>query len=305
MILLAALSLFRAQPGAPAKLVEKMIVEDVSKSQTSVYASLYSVDSDKLFQAFNERSKQKIPVHLVVDAVATRSLKKRLVPTINLARFLGKGHMHHKLFAIDNRISWIGSANLTKRVHEDENLMHRIESEKVADFIAHKIESLKTPGKKQDFPHKTFQINDQTLEFWFLPDNPDASIRIKDLIRSARKSVKVAMYTFTRQDFAKELVKAKERGVRVQVILDNSSCAGCPQVIDILKEGHSEVKIHPGPGLCHHKFALIDDKTLAHGSANWTRAAFNDNEDFFVVLSPLNSKEAQLINGLFQDFPPD
>jgi phosphatidylserine/phosphatidylglycerophosphate/cardiolipin synthase-like enzyme len=149
--------------------------------------------------------------------------------------------------------------------------------------------------------HETFSVNDQTLEVWFLPDNPDASLKIKSLMRSAKKSLKVAMYTFTRADFAHELERAAKRGVKVEVIIDRSQCDGvCRKVEQLLKDSSLLVHSHDGRNLMHHKFMIIDDTTLVQGSANWTKAAFNKNEDLFIVLSPLTPLQNKSLDEIWQ-----
>ncbi len=59
----------------------------------------------------------------------------------------------------------------------------------------------------------------------------------------------------------------------------------------MLEKGGIPVHLSTGQGLLHYKFAYIDEKILINGSANWTAAAFKDNDDFFLVIHPLTDKQ--------------
>ena len=55
-----------------------------------------------------------------------------------------------------------------------------------------------------------------------------------------------------------------------------------------------------GRELLHHKWAVIDDRVLAMGSANWTKAAFNKNSDFLFFLSPLDKRQRRFLGNLWE-----
>lgn len=237
-----------------------------------------------------------------MDGEAGKGAAARLGSGITTHSVKDKGLMHHKLIVIDDKVAWIGSANLTQEsLKSHSNLMERFESPELAAYLTKKMDALAQIGLKRRVTHETFSVNDQSVEVWFLPDNPDASLKIKSLIRSAKKSLKVAMYTFTRADFAHELERAAKRGVQVEVIIDRSQCDGvCRKVEQLLKESSLLVHSHDGRNLMHHKFMIIDDTTLVQGSANWTKAAFNKNEDLFIVLSPLTPAQNKSLDEIWQ-----
>lgn len=276
--------------------VTSHIQRDIEKSQKSVDLSIYSFTSRPIMRAMRRKAQEGVDVTVLIDRNKSHGLKNKLGNDIKLYPYDGQGLMHHKLLVIDRKIVWLGSANFTyDGLGKDANFMQRIESEELANFVAQKIHSLAFQGFRSGYPARTFQLKDQTLEFWFLPDNSDASLKLKNLMRSAQKSIKVAMFTFTRRDLAQELVRAANRGVKVQVILDNAQCAGCQEVINILKQGNIDLTLWKGSKLMHDKFMVIDDTTLVHGSANWTHSAFRKNEDFFVILSPLSQEQAEFL----------
>ncbi|MGH7768034.1 MAG: phospholipase D family protein [Candidatus Binatia bacterium] len=105
-------------------------------------------------------------------------------------------------------------------------------------------------------------------------------------IGQAQKEILVAVYAFTNEEIAWALVKAGQRGVKVQVVVDQEFDAAN----DSSKKSFLEKQRIPirrvagldkanGPGLMHQKFAVIDRKIVLTGSYNWTLSAENANDE--------------------------
>ena len=109
-------------------------------------------------------------------------------------------------------------------------------------------------------------------------------------IGQAQKEILVAVYAFTNEEIAWALVKASQRGVKVQVVLD--------QEFDATNDGSKKSFLEKqriairrvsgldkggGAGLMHQKFAVIDRKVLLTGSYNWTVSAENSNDENLLV----------------------
>ena len=102
--------------------------------------------------------------------------------------------------------------------------------------------------------------------------------KIIESILSATKDIRIAMAFFTDREIANELLKSRDKGVNVSVILakdiNNENIKG-------LLSSKCKVYIHKanGRGIMHHKFCLIDNSLLLHGSYNYTYNALNNNEE--------------------------
>lgn len=105
-------------------------------------------------------------------------------------------------------------------------------------------------------------------------------------IAQAEKEILVAVYAFTNDEIAWALVKASQRGVKVQVVVDQEFDA----TNDGSKKNFLEQQRIPirrlsgldkgnGAGLMHQKFAVIDRRVVLTGSYNWTVAAENSNDE--------------------------
>lgn len=118
-------------------------------------------------------------------------------------------------------------------------------------------------------------------------------------IGQAQREILVAVYAFTSDELAGALVKARQRGVKVQVVLDQEFDATNENSMGSFLEHHGlpvrrlsglNKGGERGTGLMHEKFAIIDRKVVLTGSYNWTASAdsFNDeNLLLFLDAGPL------------------
>lgn len=112
-------------------------------------------------------------------------------------------------------------------------------------------------------------------------------------LSQAQKEILVAIYAFTSDDLAWALVKARQRGVKVQVVLDqefdatNESSKGLfleQQGIPVRRiSGLNRANPERGPGLMHQKFAVIDHRVVLAGSYNWTVSADKVNDENLLI----------------------
>ena len=104
-------------------------------------------------------------------------------------------------------------------------------------------------------------------------------------ISKAQKSIDIAMYSFTSREIAQELVKAKDRKVKIRIVLDKGQKTEEYSKSRYLIEKGFEVKYHSGDGLMHNKFAVIDGRVLLTGSFNWTASAEQRNEENLLIIT--------------------
>ena len=103
-------------------------------------------------------------------------------------------------------------------------------------------------------------------------------------IGHAEESIDIAMYTFTDFAIARELVRAKERGVEVRIYLDRSQVTAKYAQSRYFIQNEMDVRISSNSAIMHNKFAIIDGKILITGSYNWTLSANNRNDENVLVI---------------------
>lgn len=272
----------------------------IDQAQKSITLAIYALNDDQIIQSLQKKSEEGIPIHIICDANATKGITCRL-PHATIIRRVGKGLMHQKILIVDDKQVWMGSANLTKSsLNTHGNLVIGIEHPSLAEALTKRSKSMDEDGGFTPLYHRITQLGTQTFEQWVLPDDQGASKRMIDLFRSAKKTIKIAMFTFTRNDFTQELIEAKKRGVSVEAVIDRYNGKGTSaKIVKKLDEAGIPIRLSSGHGLLHHKFVYIDDHILVNGSANWTERAFEKNDDYFVVLYPLTNEQRQKMNELW------
>lgn len=241
----------------------------------------------------NALAKQTVPSTIYYDPGGSPNLWSSL-PKADLHPVHSYGLMHQKILILDGETVFIGSANMTTaslRMHD--NLVIGLKNKKIAQFLIDKS------------PHSTgymqTSVGGQRVELWLLPDPRGHALQeLRKKIRTARKSIRIALFTLTHPLLIDEIIAAHTRGVDTQVIIDMHSGLGASRkAIEKLKAASVPISMSQGIQLLHHKFILIDDHTLVTGSANWTKAAFYKNSDCFLALHPLTPDQKSFLAKLW------
>jgi len=104
------------------------------------------------------------------------------------------------------------------------------------------------------------------------------------LIDGARSRVYVAIYILTRDSLAQALIRARERGVEVRVVMEEREAYGQGSDYLALKGAGVDVRLDGNPALMHHKFMVIDGEVVVTGSYNWSSAAEERNDENIIVI---------------------
>ncbi|MFI0435776.1 MAG: phosphatidylserine/phosphatidylglycerophosphate/cardiolipin synthase family protein [Parachlamydiaceae bacterium] len=273
----------------------------INNAKESITLIIYALTDPQIIQALQAQSESGISVYIVADAKASPGISHRL-PRASIVKSLGQGLMHQKILIIDNKQVWLGSANMTTNsLNIHGNLVMAIDNPALAKALSMRAKSMDETGSHTPLLHREAMINNQNLEVWILPDDPSAVARLIELIRQAKKSIKIAMFTWTRPDLAQEVIAAAKKGIDVEIVIDRYSGKGASTtVVKLLQKHHIPIHLSTGNKLMHHKLAVIDDEILINGSTNWTHAAFEENDDYFTVLYPLKSNQKVKIEKLWK-----
>jgi len=111
-------------------------------------------------------------------------------------------------------------------------------------------------------------------------------LALRKYLSQSKSSIIVAMYfiiidpkdkTNPVNELVDELISAKKRGVEVKVILEDSKLKENHLAYEKLRENNVAVYFDTVDHLLHTKEVIIDDRYVFAGSANWSRAAMEDN----------------------------
>lgn len=122
-----------------------------------------------------------------------------------------------------------------------------------------------------------------SVEVCFSPGG-DAEKAVVGEIDRANRAIDVAVYSLTSGEIASALVRARERGVAVRVVLDKNGQAVEASKTGLLSSGDVWVKTYSGDGLMHNRFAVVDGEAVITGSFDWTAAAEEKNQENLLVI---------------------
>jgi len=126
----------------------------------------------------------------------------------------------------------------------------------------------------------------------YFSNDANVTEALTDHMGSATDTLDVAVYTFTSEEIRDALIDAKGRGVAVRVVID--VWATNDEVANFLDKEGVPMKRSAGyagegdeVGIMHHKFAVVDGRSVATGSFNYTLSADGKNyENLLIVTDP-------------------
>ncbi len=295
----------------PAQYYDAML-EDIANARKYVYFEIYKFYNDEVGNRFREELTRKaaegVEVKLLVDswgvsvpdgyfnAIKNSGGEVRYFFKIKYGiDYFTKNHRrnHRKILVIDDKISWIGSANVTAYSLGWRELMLRMANEQLAGSFK-KVFNLDFKLYNKYFFEKNSYIRlIRHGDFEIVRDVPSiAKKRINKkfirLIKNADREILIETPYFLPGYFLrKALSNACKRGVIVKVILPRRSDV---MLIDILRNRylgplHQEgLKIrYYMPGVLHAKAILVDREVFAIGSPNFDYRSFRYMHEIVLI----------------------
>jgi len=111
---------------------------------------------------------------------------------------------------------------------------------------------------------------------------------IENQVAQSQTSIDAAVHRLNSQRLARALADARERGVRVRLVIDRSKYEKSVATRKLLSACALPFRIgcgRDGPeSKMHHKFALLDNRLVITGSYNWTFASESRNHENILLL---------------------
>jgi phosphatidylserine/phosphatidylglycerophosphate/cardiolipin synthase-like enzyme len=142
-------------------------------------------------------------------------------------------------------------------------------------------------------------LNLYANEVFILPKQGDEiKDKISDFIQSSKSEIQIAMYNFSYKKFAKDLVDASKKGVKITVFLDAKKVKEDSEIADFLKK--NDIKVVLVKDKMHLKLAVFDSKLAIFGSVNWTKESFEENYELVYICE--DKKTIDSLNSFIKSF---
>ncbi|EPP36824.1 phospholipase D-like domain-containing protein [Chlamydia avium] len=269
----------------------KVLCDAIDSAKYDIFLRIYRLTSPEIYTSFANQAKANLPITIHYEKMTgvtdfPHTSKVTLVEHPAKVRKL----MHQKALAIDNTYAWLGSANYTHpSLIQDSNLIIGLKSSELCQHI-----------KKESSGE--FKIHKQNAQYFSLPgDQRQALSTILQTLKTAKKTIRVAMFALTYPPIFLELNAAQKRGVNVQILVDKDFKKLAIRQIEALKNSSLTLQAKVTRHRLHHKFAIIDNRVLITGSANWSEAGFNLNSEDILILDNLTTKQLKKLNTIWKD----
>ncbi|MDA3839737.1 MAG: phosphatidylserine/phosphatidylglycerophosphate/cardiolipin synthase family protein [Patescibacteria group bacterium] len=274
----------------------KEMLHDIRGAHKYVYLETYIFDDDKIGKKFREELERKalegLDIKILLDDYGTALNKKYFKTLINNGadvrffrklkfslRFIHRNNHrnHRKILVIDDKISYLGSSNISHRTINWWELNIRMKGRISPLFKKIFLLNFKIYNKlifRKKIHTKIIKFEDIEI----IRDVP--SIRIRnfrrkkiELIQNARKSLIIETPYFIPEPlFIRKLRKAIKRGVNVTLLVPKKSDV---KIVDIISKKYLGIIYKIGvniklykPNVLHSKAILVDDESFLFGSTN-------------------------------------
>jgi phosphatidylserine/phosphatidylglycerophosphate/cardiolipin synthase-like enzyme len=114
---------------------------------------------------------------------------------------------------------------------------------------------------------------------------PGAEIRrlLETSLASARDRIEAEVFDLTDPDVLRLLESAKRSGVAVRVLLDPGQDVNRPSYAELRRTGVAARWFRPAPGAKLHAKAVLADRRLVLGSANWSHHGLDVNHELDIA----------------------
>ena len=141
-------------------------------------------------------------------------------------------------------------------------------------------------------------------ECYFFP-NPSNEQRVVNMFRTCKKTLDIAIFTFTRDSIAQAILDAHHRGLKIRCIGDDGNSKVKGSDVRLLASVGIPCKTDNNPRFhMHNKMAIIDNSVVITGSFNWTNQAINKNQDNILFIEDKNiaNQYTEYFNKIWDSF---
>jgi cardiolipin synthase A/B len=284
-------------------------------------------------EALIERAKAGVSVHLMLDWLGSEKIDDELISrmkraSIQVERYhplrwynLGRinNRSHRKVLVVDGQVAFTGGVGIADQWlgHAQDpdhwrDLHFRIEGPVVGQVQAAFLDNwIKTTGEvlhgDRYFPDlRTVGEADMQL-FISSPSGGSSSMRLMYLtaITAAEQSIDIiAAYFIPDRLMAEELIKARQRGVRVRVLLPGKHTDS--KLVYIISKREWGGLLESGaeiyqyePTMLHSKMLIFDEFMVSVGSTNFDTRSFELNDE--ASLNVYNRSFAEQMTAVFEN----
>ena len=282
----------------------RIIKNIVNNAENSVHCAFFDLDLKDLIKAIAKKS-HNADVKVVIDHGNYDGQIRG--EGIKIAK--SKQYMHNKFCIIDKGLVLTGSMNPTNNgANLNNNNLIIINSKYIAENYENEFNELWNGvyASGDNVKYKRISSGKTIIENYFCPEDcrEEGGInKIISLVMKANESVKVAIFSFTHEELADELVKADINRVNVTILVERRQRNVQKSQYKRLRDFGVSIKVDGNKNNMHHKFVIIDNSIVITGSPNYSWSGNNRNDENMLVIydKRLAQKYTAEFNRLFDE----
>jgi len=198
--------------------------------------------------------------------------------------------MHNKFAIFDNQKIYTGSMNFstTGLSGFNHNNILIINSSKIANLYKKEFEQMYSGKfhtlKKQTEDNRNIADGNNEITVMFSPQDKAFTNIVTNIIKNSKQYIYIPTFIITHNQIKNELIKAKERGVDVKIIIDATNTYGKHSVFKELRNIGIPIKVENYAGKMHSKVIIVDNEYLITGSANLSNSGENKNDENTLII---------------------
>ena len=288
----------------PSPSMEKAVVAFIESASKTLDVCVYDLDLPEFAQALLAAHGRGVKVRVIIAdenaakayAVADQLKEMEALGLLTLAHNRS-GLMHNKFMVADGLRVWTGSYNLTRTCSRfNDNHAIVLESPELAENYEQEWLEVfeKRHGKRFAYPtpHPQVDIGGTLIQNYFTPEDDVRGAIVAEMAKATNEIAMMA-FSFTDKAMTEAVRAALERQVRVVIVLDSGMATHPSANTKELEAMGANIRLSPGV-LLHHKVIVVDRQTVVLGSANFSSAAFDKNDENVLIVKAPNFAQAML-----------
>jgi phosphatidylserine/phosphatidylglycerophosphate/cardiolipin synthase-like enzyme len=272
--------------------IDEAIIAALDAAQETIDIAIYNFSLQNVADALLRAQARGVRVRVVMesDSIDGRIPQYLMENDIQIFGDRKESLMHNKFIVIDENEVWVGSLNLTSSgVYSDHNHMVRLYSDRVAQNYTTEFEEMFIDdrfgaGSPANTPFPEATVGGHWVEVFFSPDDGVAK-RLVTLVESASESVYFLAFSFTSDDIGNAVLARAAHGVEVRGVFDESQrYSNTGTEWDRFQAAGLGVLLDGNQGQMHHKVIIVDRRTVAFGSYNFSANAERRNDENIMIV---------------------
>lgn len=290
-----------------SSLACREILTQINQAQESIDIALYGWDAiPEIHNAILNAKSRGVKIRIVYDTSANNYYPetKEIVKIADKSATEGKQIlMHNKFMIFDEKKVITGSMNFSETDFSgfNSNCLFFINSVKIAHIYLEEFNQMingKFHNAKASVTHKTVLLGNTKVTPFFSPKDRIITTNVIPLVENAKTYIYIPTFILTHDELASSLIRAKQRGVDVKIIIDATNTFASRSKVKLLRQAGIPVKVENYAGKVHSKSIIIDDRYIIAGSMNFTVSGETKNDENALIID--DERLARYYRGFFE-----